>query len=156
MEQREQLGKHCGISDEATYEEKGRRAPCAWCAGNHWLVHCPGGAWANTDACREKVGNAAAEATRLKYDARRAAMQQRQLIAASASGSASDQLLAMADSAEYVPVSRLAAILGSDMERVCALCDCEAEDDVECLIDGAHASMADSFMYSASAEARLR
>ena len=156
LEQREQIAKHCGIPDEPTYEDKGRRAPCAWCNGNHWLVHCPGGAWANTDACREKVGSAAAEATRLKYDARRAAMQQRQLIVASAAGSETDALLAMADGAEYVPVSRLAAVMGTDMERICALCACDEEDDVERLIDGAHASMADSYLYNASAQARLR
>ena len=140
----------------STYEDKGRRAPCSWCGGNHWLVHCPGGVWATTDACREKVGNAAAEATRLKYDARRAAMQQRQLVIASGDGSRSDELLAMVDSAEYVPVSRLAAVMGSDMERICALCSCDPEDDVDALLAGANLSMADSYMYRASADARSR
>ena len=155
LEQRENLAKYCDIADDATYQDKGRRAPCAWCGGPHWLVHCPGGAWACTAKCRTKVGDAVAEATRLKYDAKRAALQQRQLVVAAVHGDQSD-LLQQADRSEYVPISRLAAVVGSDMERLCALCNCTVDDDVEVLFAGATDSMADSYMFRASAEARER
>ena len=151
-EQRERLDKELGIPDEKTYLEVGREAPCRFCGGPHWLVHCPGGVWVHTPAGRDKAGSTVAESTRLKYDARRAAMQQRNLLIMA--GQSDSALYDIAANAEHVPISRLAAVMGMDMDRMCALCDVTADDDVDLLSERLPGVMQDSFLQGASAAAR--
>ena len=145
----------CQIT-ESNWDEIGRRAPCIWCRGNHWGVHCPG-IWSSTPACREKVGDTVAEATRLKYEARRAAATQRQMLSLAMFPGGETQrveLLKMADDSEYVPVSRIAVVAGDDFARLCDLCGCAEDDDVDTFVELASNAMADSYMYQASAKAR--
>ena len=152
VERREEFKRQCDIHNETDYEEKGRRAPCAWCGGQHWLVHCPGGTWACTQPCRDKVGVASATATKLKYDAVAAANRQRQLVVASVGADAN--MMAMIDELASVPVSRLAAVVGDDIERICDMCNVTLDTDVDVMLAQMAVVMEPSYVNLASAEAR--
>ena len=152
VERREEFKRQCDIHNETDYEEKGRRAPCAWCGGQHWLVHCPGGTWACTQPCRDKVGVASATATKLKYDAVAAANRQRQLVVASVGADAN--MMAMIDELASVPVSRLAAVVGDDIERICDMCNVTLDTDVDVMLAQMAIVMEPSYVNLASAEAR--
>ena len=152
-DRRAEFAEKCQIVDEPSFLEHASRAPCFWCGGNHLGHHCPGGCWACTPQAREKVGAAVSEATRLKYDARRAATRQRQLLTAFAPPS--DKLNSMLDEAERVPVYRLEGVVGDEaVQRICALVDCTDEDDVSVFVEWAHEVMHDSCMYAEAAKSR--
>jgi hypothetical protein len=115
-------------------------------------VHCPGGTWACTQPCRDKVGVASATATKLKYDAVAAANRQRQLVVASVGADAN--MMAMIDELASVPVSRLAAVVGDDIERICDMCNVTLDTDVDVMLAQMAVVMEPSYVNLASAEAR--
>ena len=140
------------IANKEDYESRGRQAPCALCNGNHHLVQCPGN-WACTDACRAKVGALAAEAMRLRYDAKRAADNSRRILAMTCSSD--DALYQEADSLEYVPIQRLTPTFDSEVvQRVCALCECLVSDDMGLMLDRLDSQMHQSWLNEQSAKIR--
>jgi hypothetical protein len=142
------------IADKEAYETRGRQAPCALCNGNHHLVQCPGN-WACTDACRAKVGALAAEAMRLRYDAKRAAESSRRILAMTCSTDSS--LYEQAESLEYVPIQRLMPMFDAELvQRVCALCDCSSTDDMGMMIGRLDIEMEQSWMNEQSAQVRQK
>ena len=102
--------------------------------------------------CRDKVGVASATATKLKYDAVAAANRQRQLVVASVG--ADTNMMAMIDELASVPVSRLAAVVGDDIERICDMCNVTLDTDVDVMLAQMAVVMEPSYVNLASAEAR--
>ena len=101
------------------------------------------------------MGVLAAEAMRLRYDAKRAADNSRRILAMTCSTDSS--LYEQAESLEYVPIQRLMPMFDADVvQRVCALCDCLSTDDMGMMLDRLDGRMEQSWINEQSAHVRKK
>ena len=110
--------------DEATFKKLGAKIPCFVCFGNHYGLKCPG-CWAETDECKNKVGEVKQAAVAEKY--KRLADAQKTGITLAASGAPVDPQLM--ERLAYVPVSEL-SIEPEVRDRLLAITECTMDTDV--------------------------